>query len=68
MAYPVTLTIKQRSRLLNHLLVRFLLANAGGEVLRVGMHLDSWLNGVISQSSKIASNYTIMFPLIFQYR
>jgi hypothetical protein len=32
LTYPVPLTVKKRSRLLNHLLIRLFLANAGGEV------------------------------------
>jgi hypothetical protein len=46
--YPVSLTIKQCSRLLNHLLICFFLANASGEVRRVGMHLNLRLNSLVA--------------------
>jgi len=39
MSYPIPLSIKQCNSLINDLLVRFLLAYAGGEIRRVGVHL-----------------------------
>lgn len=38
-SYPVSLPIKQRSSVLNHLLICLFLAYAGSEIRRIGMHL-----------------------------
>jgi hypothetical protein len=46
------LSVKQRNSLINDLLVRLLLAYAGGEIRRVGVHLKNHdiVNGVIAWS------------------
>jgi hypothetical protein len=54
------LTVEQRSRLLNDLLICLLLAYAGGEIRRVRMHLKLRLNKTLSQPLRIASNRTII--------
>lgn len=49
-AYPVSLTVEQGGRLLDDLLVCFFLANARGEVGRVGVHLHGNVSTEIIQS------------------
>jgi hypothetical protein len=57
------LTVKQRSRLLDDLLICLLLAYAGGKIRRVRMHLEWSLNKTFSQLSDIALNHTIIISL-----
>ena len=49
-AYPVSLTVEQGGRLLDDLLVCFFLADARGEVGRVGVHLHGNVSTKIIQS------------------